>query len=92
MTKSEWIERASQNSDMTKKELKQAFDALFDEFKNAVLNGEAVQISGLGTFEVREQEAHAARNPKTNQQVLVPKTRRLVFLPGKTIKEKINET
>ena len=92
MTKSQWIEAAAKNSGMTKKEMAEAYRALSDTFYACLMSGESVQISGFGTFEVRERESHSARNPKTGESVTMPATRRIAFLPGKTLKEKINET
>lgn len=92
MTRSEWIEKAAEQSGITKKELRQAYDALFDVLLETLKEGESVQISGLGSFVVRVQEEHVARNPKTNRSVTVPTSRKLVFLPGKKIKEQMNET
>ncbi|MBQ8311100.1 MAG: HU family DNA-binding protein [Clostridia bacterium] len=92
MTKSQWIETAAKNSGMTKKEITDAYRALSDAFYECLMQGEAMQISGFGTFEVREREAYTARNPKTGESVEMPSSRRIAFLPGKTLKEKINET
>ena len=91
MLTSEWIDKAAQNSGLTRKAIKEAYDALFAVLEDSLLNGETVQICGLGSFCIRTQEAHTARNPKTNEQVQVDPQRRLVFLPGKTIKGKLNE-
>ncbi len=92
MTKSQWIDRAAKNSGMTKKQLEQAYDALASAFCDALQSGETVQISGLGSFSVRTKEAHTGRNPKTNETITIPTSRRLVFLCGKKMKETINET
>ena len=90
MTKSQWIEKAAKNSSLTKKELNDAYHALSEALLESLLEGESVQISGLGTFTVRQQEAHTARNPKTGELISVPQSRKVVFLPGKTLKEKMN--
>lgn len=92
MKKSEWIDRAAKNSGITKKQIEAVYDALADAFYNALLDGDTVQISGFGSFEVRTKEEHNGRNPKTNETITIPASRRLVFLCGKKMKEKINET
>lgn len=92
MTKSQWIEKAARSSGITKKNLQHAYDALEAALLETLVSGESVQISGFGTFSARVQEPHSARNPKTNEIVQVPSTRRLTFIPGRTLKEKINET
>ena len=90
MTKSQWIEKAAKRSGLTKKELSDAYQALSQVLIDSLCEGESVQISGLGTFSVRCKEAHMARNPKTGETLSVPQSRKVVFLPGKTLKEKIN--
>ena len=90
MTKSQWIEKAAKQSALTKKELTDAYQALSKVLIESLCDGESVQISGLGTFSVRCKEEHTARNPKTGELLSVPPSRKVVFLPGKTLKEKIN--
>ncbi|MBQ8416935.1 MAG: HU family DNA-binding protein [Clostridia bacterium] len=91
MTKSQWIDAAAKESGMTKKQLNDAYDALAKVFGERIAEGESVQLSGFGTFSVRKREARTGRNPKTGETLQIPSTRRLVFLPAKTLKEKINE-
>ena len=91
MTKTQWIDRAAKESGMTKKQLEQAYDALFTTLENTLAEGETVQITGFGSFAVRQSAARMGRNPKTNEAIQIPASRRVVFLPGKKLKEKVNE-
>ena len=91
MTKSQWIDAAAKESGMTKKQLNDAYDALAKVFGERIAEGESVQLSGFGTFSVRTRDARMGRNPKTGEALEIPSTRRLVFLPAKTLKDKINE-
>ena len=91
MTKSQWIEKTAKKTGMSKKDVAAAYDALFGVFEETLTAGESVQITGFGTFAVREKAAYTARNPKTGAPVEIPASRRVVFLPGKTLKDKINE-
>ena len=91
MTKSQWIDRAAKESGMTKKQMEQAYDALFATLEDTLAAGEAVQITGFGSFNVRTSAARMGRNPKTNEAIQIPASRRVVFLPGKKLKDKVNE-
>ncbi len=91
MTKSQWIEKTAKKTGMSKKDTAAAYDALFSVLEETLTAGESVQITGFGTFAVREKAAYTARNPKTGAPVEIPASRRVVFLPGKTLKDKINE-
>ena len=92
MKKSEWIDAAAKEAGMTKKDMARAFAALESQLQEALMKGEPVQISGFGTFVVRQKPARVGRNPKTNQSIQIQASKQVAFLPGKTIKEKINET
>lgn len=63
-----------ETTSMTKTEANRAFDIIFETISNALAKGDSVQISGFGTFEVRERAASKA----------------VGFKAGKTIKEKVN--
>ncbi len=92
MKKSEWIDSAAKRAGMSKKEMTRAYNALEDRLHEALINGEEVQISGFGTFVVRQKPSRMGRNPKTNETIEIHPSKHVVFLPGKKIKEKINET
>ena len=49
--------------------------------------GEAVELRGLGSFEVKVRQAYKARNPKTGEAVTVPACRRVIFHPGRGLKK-----
>lgn len=91
MTKSQWIHTAAKECGMTQKQMNEAYDALAKVFLDTLTAGESIQLSGVGSFSVRTRAARAGRNPKTGENLEIPSTRRVVFLPAKTLKEKINE-
>ena len=51
--------------------------------------GDSVQLSGLGTFEVRKKMERIIVNPGTGQRMLVPPKLVLTFKPHLSMKEKI---
>ena len=91
MTKSQWINIAAKECGMTKKQMNDAYDALEKVFLETLTEGESVRLSGVGSFSVRTRASRTGRNPKTGETLEIPATRRVVFLPAKTLKEKINE-
>ena len=88
MKKTELIEKMAKESGMTKKQAASAFDACMNALIGALSEGETVQISGFGTFQVKEIPAHMGRNPRTNEAVEIAASRRISFVAGKTMKEK----
>jgi DNA-binding protein HU-beta/integration host factor subunit beta len=51
-----------------------------------------LELRNFGVFEVKERAARKARNPKTNQEVLVPAKRVITFQAGKNIAKYIQES
>ena len=90
MTKSQWIEKTAKKTGMSKKDLNAAYDALFEVFEETVIAGESVQITGFGTFAVREKAAYTARNPKTGEAITVAASKHASFTAGKVLKESLN--
>ena len=54
-------------------------------------NGEKIQISGFGTFELKCKEAREGINPKTGEKICVEATRTPVFKFGKAYKDSFNK-
>ena len=92
MTKAQLIETVAREGNMTKKQASVAVDAMLDAIESALIAGESVQISGLGSFHVKEVPAHSARNPRTNETVEAAASRKVTFSVSKTLKGRINET
>ena len=90
MTKTQLIDQIAKESDLTKKQVVQTVDAFLEAIEAALMAGEAVQLSGFGIFSVKEKAAYTARNPKTNQPVEIPASKRLGFTVSKTLKDRLN--
>ena len=88
MTKSELIEQISASyPDMTKKQIEFIINTVFISIKDALKNGDKVEIRGFGSFKIREKNSKVGRNPKTGTKVDVPEKKVPYFKPGKEIKE-----
>ena len=46
-----------------------------------------MQLTGFGTFEVKEREARVGRNPRTKETVEIPATRTPAFKASKALKD-----
>lgn len=92
MTKSELIEQISAvYPNMTKKQIEFIVNNVFYAIKEALANGEHVEIRGFGTFKVRKKEAATARNPKTGKTVKLAARTIPGFKPSKDIKNSLVE-
>ena len=57
MNKTELIAITAQNTGMTKKDTERVLNAALDAMTAAMAQGEKVQLSGFGTFDVKAREA-----------------------------------
>jgi len=61
-------------------------DLLLEKIKDALLNGERIEIRGFGVFELRLRKSGFARNVKTGQSVKIPMGKTIRFKPGKGLR------
>ena len=87
MNKTELIAIAAENAGMTKKDTERMLNAAIDAITEALSRGEKVQLSGFGTFEVKDREARVGRNPHTKEAIDIPATKVPVFKPSKALKD-----
>ena len=89
MNKTDLIAAVAQSAGLTKKDTERVLNAAFDTMTAALEKGEKVQLSGFGTFEVKEREARIGRNPHTKEAVEIPATRVPAFKASKTLNDTI---
>ena len=89
MNKTELIAVVSQAAGMTKKDTERVLNAALDAITASLVNGEKVQLSGFGTFEIKEREARVGRNPHTKESVEIPATTVPVFKASKVLKDTV---
>lgn len=89
MNKTELIAAASESTGLTKKEAERVINATIDAITAALVKGEKVQLSGFGTFEVRDRDARMGRNPHTKESIEIPATRVPAFKPSKALKDNV---
>lgn len=89
MNKTQLIQKIAENGNMTKKDAELALNVVTDAIAEAVASGERVQVTGFGSFDIKAREARVGRNPKTGEPVEIAASKRVVFTPAQTLKEKI---
>ena len=90
MTKADLVEIVANEVEMTKKDVEQLVEIIFDSITETLNKGEKIELRGFGSFRVRERSARKGRNPKTGEPVDIPAKRVAYFKPGKDLKELIN--
>jgi len=88
MTKAEFVRILKAKAGLTTlAQAEAAYDSLFDIVKAALKKGDAVSISGFGSFKLVQRKARKGRNPRTGKEMQIPASNAAKFIPGKALKE-----
>lgn len=87
MNKSEWIRATAQRAGLPVNETTKALNAALELIALQLSQGDKVQLSGFGSFELREREARMGRNIHTGEALSIPASQVPVFKPSKTLKD-----
>ena len=86
MTKADIVNRIAQATGLTKVETEAVVNGFISTIRDALKDGEGIELRGFGTFKVREKKPRAARNPRTGAKVDIPKKFVPVFKTSKELK------
>lgn len=90
MNKTQLVDTVAKESNLKKSDVETMFDALLNTIMGEVAKGEKVQITGFGSFERKERSERTVRNPKTQEEMIVPASKVPGFSAGSIFKEKVN--
>ena len=68
----------------------QAVKAFVAAILDSLAAGEAVRVSGLGTFNVAARPARDGRNPQSGETIKIPASKAVRFHAGKAVKDVLN--
>jgi len=86
MGKKEILARMSRDGGVTLAQAQKAFSSLLRGMRESLNQGEKINLSGFGSFEVKVREARKGRNPKTGTTIQIPKKKRIKFNPSRSFK------
>ena len=89
MNKMELIAAVAEKTGLTKKDAERVVNATVETITESMIKGEKVQLSGFGTFEIKDREARIGRNPHTLESIDIPATRVPTFKASKALKDNI---
>ena len=73
----------------SKADAERAVTAVIHAIKTGVKKDKMVQLVGFGTFKVVERKARKGVNPKTLQQIRIPRSKTVKFVAGKDFKARV---
>ena len=90
MTKAEFIKTLKDQAGLaTLAQAETAYESLFGIISAALKQGDAVSISGFGSFKVAHRKARKGRNPRTGKEMQIAASKTVKFTPGKSLKENL---
>ncbi len=91
MTKADLVEQVTEaiGPGITKKDCAMVVDGFLNAVKQALTQGENIELRGFGTFKVRHRKSRTARNPRTGEPVKVPARKVPVFKASKQFRSKV---
>jgi integration host factor subunit beta len=92
MTKADLVEQVAEaiGPGIPKKDCALVVDGFLNAMKQAMAQGENIEIRGFGTFKVRRRKTRMARNPRTGDSVKVPARTVPVFKPSKHLRARVS--
>jgi integration host factor subunit beta len=89
MNKSELIEQLAIRKDISNKCAEEIVNLIFNTMTDAMVDGERIEIRGLGSFVIKDYGTYTGRNPKTGVQITVSPKKLPFFKVGKDLKERV---
>jgi len=90
VNKTELIDKVAQATDLNKASAMRTVEAVFNIIANSLRNGDAVTLSGFGTFSVGNRAARTGRNPRTGEAIAIAASKNPRFKAGKGLKDAVN--
>lgn len=89
VTRSDFANRLRERFGLTTADAYKMVDVVFDEIRDALINGEEVKFAGFGTFKILEKNARMGRNPKTGASAIISARRVATFRPSNEFRERV---
>lgn len=89
MTKADIIDRVATGTGLTKIETEAVINGFISVIKESLMDEERIEIRGFGSFRVQERAPRTARNPRTNEEVMVESCNVPVFKPSQQFRNDV---
>ncbi|MBQ1602421.1 MAG: HU family DNA-binding protein [Oscillospiraceae bacterium] len=90
MNKAELIHAAAEKAGVSKKDAEAVVNAALDTIVEAMKDSEKVQLTGFGSFEVKNRPERVGRNPRTKENITIPASKVPTFKAGKAFKDAVD--
>lgn len=89
VSKAQLVDMVAGETGIRKKDVKEVVDSILDKISSHLDEEFKVQLTGFGTFEVRQRRARSGVKPGTRSRIDIPASKYAAFKPGKSLRERI---
>ncbi len=89
MTKSEFVDQVSAESNLSKGEASEAVDAVLAVIQGTLQRGGEINFTGFGKFSVADRGARQGVNPQTGERIQIAASRVPRFSAGSSLKKAV---
>ena len=90
MNKQEMVNKLAEKLGVTKKYAKEVYEVFLEVLVEGLVETERVQLTGFGTFEVKQRAERQGHNPQTGEPMTIPARKAPVFKASGILKQTIN--
>ena len=90
VNKNDLIDAVAERTGLAKSDAARAVEAVLGTITEALQRGDAVALSGFGSFVAKARAARTGRNPRTGEPVAIAASRAPAFKAGKALKDALN--
>ena len=90
MNKNDLVEAVAERTGLAKSDAARAVEAVLGAVTETLQRGEAIALSGFGTFVTKVRPARTGRNPRTGEAIAIAASRVPAFKAGKGLKDALN--
>lgn len=86
MIKADLVRKVMDAIELPQARANEAVNTVFDAMRDALTQGERIELRGFGVFIVKNRKRGIGRNPKTGVEVAIPPGKTIRFKPGKALR------
>lgn len=90
MKKVEIINKISNKTEVSKKDVSLIVDTMITEVKEVIKSEDKINIVGFGSFEPKINKARVGINPATKEKIQISESKSVKFKVSKTFKDELN--
>lgn len=90
ITRAALSEAAADATGLSRYDISQVGDRMFELIGEALKAGETVKLTGFGTLEVRSRAERIGRNPRTGDEHRIAPRQTVVFIPSAKMRDALD--